>query len=105
MRCARPEQTGVNPAFIPPSLIVVDASILWHLVFYLRFCGVVVLCRLWYSDHLMHVCSWVLDFGRVIVVASVFVMLLFRDLTTTESSRVPTEIQKQNSMIFPQSIM
>ena len=75
----------MNHAIIPPSLIVVAASIVWHLVFYLKFCGVVVLCRLWYSDHLMHVCSWLLDFGRVIVVASVFVVLLCCDLTTTES--------------------
>ena len=75
----------MNPTIIPPSLIVVATSIVWHLVFYLKFCGVVVLCRLWYSDHLMHMHSWLLDFGCVIVVASVFVVLLFRDLTTTES--------------------
>ena len=85
MRCARPEQTGVNLAIITHSLIVVAASTVWHLAFYLKFCVVVVFCRLWYSDHLMHVCSWLLDFGRVIVVASVFVVLLFSDLTTTES--------------------
>ena len=33
----------------------------------------------------MHVCSWLLDFGCVIVVAGVFVVLLFPDLTTTET--------------------
>ena len=45
----------------------------------------VVLCRLWPSDHLMHVSSWLLDFGCALVAASVFVVLLFHDLTTAES--------------------
>ena len=49
------------------------------------FCDLVVLCRLWSCDHTKHLQSWLLDFGCVLVVASVFVVLLFRDLTTPES--------------------
>ena len=45
----------------------------------------VVLCYLWSGDHLMHVSSWLLDFGRALVVASVFLVFLCRDLTTAES--------------------
>ena len=37
------------------------------------------------SVHLMYVRSWLLNFGCALVVASVFYVLLCRELTTTES--------------------
>ena len=49
------------------------------------FCDLVLLCRLRSCNHIMHVRSWLLDFRCALVVASVFVVLLFRDLTTPES--------------------
>ena len=52
---------------------------------YLSFCGVVVILGLWSCDHLMHVCSSSLDLRCILVVASVFVVLLCRVLTTKES--------------------
>ena len=53
-------------------------------MFYLSLCGVIVLFRLWSGDYLIHVSSWLFDFGCALVVASVFIVLLYRDSTITE---------------------
>ena len=52
---------------------------MWQLVFYIKF------SHLWFSENLMHMCIWLLDFGWDLVVASVFFVLVSCDLTTAES--------------------
>ena len=47
-----------------------------------RCCILVVLCSFCFSDHVMHVRRWLLDFGRAIVVVDLFIVAMFHDLTT-----------------------
>ena len=47
-------------------------------------CCVAVLCSFCFSDHLMHVRRWLLDLGCAIVVEDLFIVTMFRDLTTAK---------------------